>query len=181
MKLLLLSFGLLLSVSAYAQVIPDYEPQRKKSDSTRWTYGGYAGLSGSFGTYGGFGIYASPRAGYKITENIEAGLSGTYNHQSNRYYSANMIGIGPFLNYYFGRSAYLTTQYQHNFVSQKDKVNQETFKTDEPALYLGGGFMQQMGNKVYFQSGLMYNVLYKKDNSVFSGGLVPHVGIVVGL
>lgn len=180
MKILLLSLTLLLSVNSFSQILPDYEPQSKK-DSTRFTYGGYAGLSGTFGTYGGFGIYVSPRVGYKIKENLEAGLSGTYNLQSNRYYSVNMVGVGPFVNYYFGRSAYLTTQYHHNFVSQKDKVNHETITANEPALYIGGGFMQHMGGKTYLQSGLLYNVLYKKENSVFSGGLVPNVGIVVGL
>lgn len=41
--------------------------------------------------------------------------------------------------------------------------------------------MQQIGNNSFMQIGLMYNVLYKENSSVFSGGLIPSVGFVVGL
>ena len=48
-------------------------------------------------------------------------------------------------------------------------------------LYLGGGYMQRIGNNSYLQLGLMYNVLWKENSSIFSSGLVPNIGFVVGL
>ena len=57
------------------------------------------------------------------------------------------------------------------------------FKSDqqETALYLGGGYMLQIGDRSFMQIGLMYNVLYKENTSIFSGGLIPSIGFVVGL
>jgi hypothetical protein len=52
--------------------------------------------------------------------------------------------------------------------------------TDEDALYLGGGYMQRIGSNSYMQLGIMYNVLWKENESVFSSGLVPSIGFVVG-
>jgi hypothetical protein len=41
--------------------------------------------------------------------------------------------------------------------------------------------MQRIGNNSFMQLGLMYNVLWKERSSVFSSGLVPNIGFVVGL
>lgn len=92
-----------------------------------------------------------------------------------------MIGVGPFANYYFARNFFLSGMFQEYFVNQKDKINDIKYSTDEAALYLGGGYMQKLGNRVYMQIGGMYNVLYNKDKSVFSGGFIPNIGIVYGL
>ena len=71
--------------------------------------------------------------------------------------------------------------YQHYFYKQRDKYNDLSYSGDEAALYLGGGYMQRLGNRTYMQIGGMYNVLYDRDKSVFGGGFVPNIGIVYGL
>jgi hypothetical protein len=38
-----------------------------------------------------------------------------------------------------------------------------------------------MGNNSYLQIGGMYNVLWKQNNSIFSSGFVPNIGVVFGL
>jgi hypothetical protein len=43
--------------------------------NSKWTFGGNAGISGGFGSNSGFGISVAPRVGYKISENVEAGIS----------------------------------------------------------------------------------------------------------
>lgn len=49
-------------------------------ENSKWTVGGSAGLGGSFGGNGdGTSVYLSPRVGYKVTENFEAGLAGSFN------------------------------------------------------------------------------------------------------
>ena len=150
-------------------------------ENSKWTFGGYAGLGGAFGNGGGVSLYVTPRVGYKVTENLEAGLASNLTWSNSKYYSSTMIGVGPFLNYYFSRNFYLSGMFQEYFINQKDKVNNLKYSADEAALYLGGGYMQRLGNRTYMQIGGMYNVLYKKDKSFFGGGFRPSVGIVYGL
>lgn len=100
---------------------------------------------------------------------------------SSKYYSSTILGVGPFANYYIGRSFYLSSLFQQYFINTKDKLYNETYSAEEAALYLGAGYMQNVGNGIYMQFGVMYNVLYKDQTSVFSSGLVPSVGVVVGL
>ena len=71
--------------------------------------------------------------------------------------------------------------FQEYFFNQKNKVTQVKYSGDEAALYLGGGYLQRIGNQTYMQIGAMYNVLYKEDQSVFGSGFVPSVGVVFGL
>jgi len=92
-----------------------------------------------------------------------------------------MLGVGPFANYYFSRSFYISGNFQQYFVDQKDKIYNEKYNKDESALYLGAGYMQSIGNRAYMQMGIMYNVLYKENSSVFSSGFIPSIGVVVGL
>lgn len=150
-------------------------------ENSKWTFGGYAGLGGAFGNGGGVSLYVTPRVGYKVTENLETGLASNLTWSNSKYYSSTMIGVGPFLNYYFSRNFYLSGMFQEYFINQKDKVNNLKYSADEAALYLGGGYMQRLGNRTYMQIGGMYNVLYKKDKSFFGGGFIPSVGIVYGL
>lgn len=170
----LILFSLLIGLSATAQISTSAMTQEN-----RWTFGGNVGLS--FGSNNYFNVQISPRVGYRLTEDLEAGVMGSFTLQSSRYYQSTMFGIGPFANYYFGRSFYLGTSFQQYFINYKDKYTGYKFDKDESALYLGGGYMQRVGNGSYFQIGVMYNVLWKENNSIFSSGLVPNIGFVVGL
>ncbi len=149
--------------------------------NSKWTFGGSAGVSGGFGSNSGFGLSISPRVGYKVTENLEAGVLAGFNFLNTDYYSSTLFGIGPFVNYYFGRSFYLSGQFQEFIINQKDKTTGQRYGFDEAALYLGGGYMTRVGNRAYMQLGVMYNVLWKENNSIFSSGFVPQVGVVFGL
>lgn len=148
---------------------------------SKWTVGGYAGLNGGLGSNGGFGINISPRVGYKISENVEAGMSGSFNWQNSSYSSSTLFGIGPFANYYFGRSVYISGLFQEYIINQKIKATNSKVGFDEAALYLGGGYMQKIGGNAYMQIGAMYNVLWKENSSIFGSGFVPNVGVVFGL
>lgn len=107
-------------------------------------------------------------------------FSVNYNWQKTSYSQYNFLGLGPAVNYYFFRSAYVHASYQHYFIKQKFD-RQESYRTEEDALYLGGGYMQPLGGNAYLQMGFSYNVLYKKDKSIFSSGFFPSVGVVIGL
>lgn len=150
-------------------------------EGSKWTFGGYAGLGGAFGGNGGTSLYIAPRAGYKVAENVELGLASNFTWSSSSYYSSTMIGIGPFANYYFARNIYLSGMFQEYFVNQKDKTYNASYSTNEATLYIGGGYIQRLGDRVCMQIGGMYNVLYNSNKSVFGGGFIPNIGIVYGL
>jgi len=173
-----LFFSVLL---VHAQIGTRIPSAKIGGEESNWTFGGYAGLGLASGSGGGTSIYITPRIGYKITDNFEMGVSGNFTWSNSKYISSTMVGVGPFANVYFGRSFYLTGMFQEYFINQKDKYYNEKYNTDEAVLYLGGGYMQRISDRVYMQVGAMYNVLYKEDKSVFSGGLIPNIGIVYGL
>jgi hypothetical protein len=149
------------------------------NQNNRWTFGG--GLGVGFGSDNYFNLQVSPRVGYKITDQLEGGLSGNVSWQTSNFYKSTMFGFGPFMNYYFGRSFFIVANLQQYFINSTEKYSNYKFSTDETALYLGGGYMQNIGNNAFMQFGVMYNVLWKENKSIFSSGFVPSVGFVVGL
>lgn len=173
-----LTIFLLATTFMYAQIGTSTQLGGAQS---KWTFGGYAGVGGSFGSGGSTSVYLSPRVGYKLTENFETGLAGSFNWTNSKYYSSSTVGVGPFVNYYIARNFYLSGLFQEYFFTQKDKYNNLKYTGDEAALYLGGGYMQKLGDRTYMQIGGMYNVLYDKNKSVFGGGFIPSIGVVFGL
>ncbi len=179
MKKILLLFIVSLSFNLNAQIGTS---TNVGGENSNWTFGGSAGLGGSFGgNDGGTSIYLSPRVGYKLTENLETGIAGNFTWSNSKYYSATTVGVGPFVNYYIARNFYLSGMFQEYFFNQKNKINNLKYSGNEAALYVGGGYMQRIGDRAYMQIGGMYNVLYKKDQSVFDSGFIPSVGVVFGL
>jgi len=174
MKKLLLGLLINSSLMVSAQVSTSMG-----SANNNWVFGGSAGLH--FGSYESFGISVSPRVGYRITPDLVLGLGAGYTYQGNKYYSNSMFDIGPFANYYIGRNFYLSADFKEYFMSLKNKESSEKFNHEESALYLGAGYMQQIGNRAFLQIGASYNVLYKKNESYFSNGFVPNIGVVFGL
>ncbi|MDR6544753.1 hypothetical protein J2810_000793 [Chryseobacterium rhizosphaerae] len=175
MKKFIIPLMLICSGSVFSQISVGAPTQ----ETNRWTFGG--GIGVGFGSNSSFYLQASPRVGYRLTEDLEGGVVGSVSWQTSDYYKSTMFGVGPFVNYYFARSFYLGANFQHYFINYKDKYYDYKYNEEENALYLGGGYMQRIGNNSFMQIGLMYNVLYKENSSVFSSGLIPNIGFVVGL
>lgn len=168
---------LFLTVSGF--VFSQVETETPVENTNRWTFGGGIGLG--FGSQNAFYLSASPRVGYRLTDDLEAGAAGSVSWQTSDYYRSTMFGVGPFLNYYIARTFYVSANYQHYFINYRDKYYDYKMNGNEDALYLGGGYMQRIGTNSFLQLGLMYNVLWKENSSIFSSGLVPNIGFVVGL
>ncbi|WP_419869299.1 hypothetical protein [Chryseobacterium sp. CT-SW4] len=175
MKKYAIPLMLLFSGSVFSQISVGTPSQ----DNNRWTFGGGIGLG--FGSNSAFYLQASPRVGYRLTNDLEGGVVGSVSWQTSDYYRSTMFGVGPFLNYYIGRSFYLSGNLQHYFIDYKDKYYDYKTNREETALYLGGGYMQSLGGRAFMQIGVMYNVLWQENDSIFSSGLVPNIGFVVGL
>ncbi|CAA7195116.1 hypothetical protein [Chryseobacterium potabilaquae] len=175
MKKFMIPLMLFFSASVFSQVAVGTTPQ----GNNKWTFGGGIGIG--FGSNSAFYLQASPRVGYKITDDLEGGVVGSVSWQTSNSFKSTMFGVGPFMNYYIGRSFYLGANLQQYFINYKDKYYDYSTNEQETALYLGGGYMQRIGNNSFMQIGLMYNVLWKENSSVFSSGLIPNIGFVVGL
>lgn len=165
-------FLILISCSSFAQI-------SMGSSNGKWTYGGGIGLG--FGNNGYFNIGVSPRVGYRLMDDLEVGLQGSVSFQSSDFYKSTMIGVGPFANYYIAQNFYVGGVMQHYFVNYKDKFYDYKANAEETALYLGGGYLQRIGNNSAMQLGLMYNVLWRENKSMFSSGFSPSIGFVVGI
>ncbi|MDQ0066787.1 hypothetical protein [Chryseobacterium lathyri] len=175
MKKFIIPIMLMVSGSIFSQITTS----TPVAETNRWTFGGGIGLG--FGSNSSFYLQASPRIGYRITDDLEGGVVGSVSWQTSDYYKSTMFGVGPFANYYFARSFYVGANLQHYFINYKDKFYDYKVNEQETALYLGGGYMQRIGGNSFMQLGVMYNVLWKENSSVFSSGLVPSIGFVVGL
>ncbi|KIC61780.1 hypothetical protein [Chryseobacterium taiwanense] len=175
MKKFIIPLFLMISGTIFSQVSVGTSSQ----NNNRWTFGG--GIGFGFGSNNYFNLSAAPRVGYRLTNDLEGGVLGSISWQKSNAYSSTMLGVGPFLNYYIARTFYLSANYQHYFINYKDKIYDFKANEDEEALYLGGGYMQRIGNNSFMQIGLMYNVLWKENSSIFSSGLVPNIGFVIGL
>ena len=58
-------------------------------ENSRWTFGGGVGFGLSGGSNGtGTTISISPRVGYLITDNLDAGVAGGFTWGNNRYFSS---------------------------------------------------------------------------------------------
>jgi len=171
--------SVLFFVMTNAQVVTEVQ---SASSVSRWTFGGGASLGFSGGSSGtGTTIGISPRVGYLLTQDFEMGLAGGFSWGNSKYYSSTMLNVGPFANYYISRNFFIGAMFQEYFFTQKDKYYDAKYSGDEAAVYLGAGYLQNVGNHLYIQIGAMYNVLYDKNKSVFGSGFVPNFGIVYGL
>ena len=177
MKKLFSLITIILSLACHAQddkniLLPQNQKQSNFFDNFT--------IGASFGN-NLWGVSLAPRIGYKVTEDFEVAFSVNYYYQKGPSVQYNSLSLGPSLNYYIARNFYVKASYQHYFIDQKTKGVSEHYKTEESALYLGGGYMQYLGGRSYLRLGLSYNVLYDKNKSIFSSGLSPEVGIVIGL
>ena len=126
-------------------------PSYQQSKKNIWTYGGNVGIN--FTSYG-LGIDLSPQIGLKVTDDLEVGIVVNGSLQNSEYFRS---------------------------VSQKHKTLDTTYNTNEDALYIGAGYMQQLGANVYMRFGGSYNILYKEGKSIFGSRFIPNIGVVIGL
>lgn len=172
MKKILTALFLSYSIFAISQVTT-------QTQTNNWRVGGGIGLG--MGSNDSFNFNISPFIGYEITPQVEAGISAGYQYSKWKYSKTNLFNIGPYLNAYPFQGLFLRAHYEYytgNIKNRVDSNYSENF--EENALWLGGGYRST--GKVQFYTGLMYNVLYKEDDSkIFSNGLRPIAGISVAL
>ena len=175
--------ALLLGVHLFALTFAQESDSTQDAQApSRWTVGGSVGLGGSFGSGNSSTVISlSPKVGYWLTSDLQGGLSTNFMWQNSKYFATAIAGLGPFLDYFVLPNFYLSSKYEHYFVSQKDKTTSQKISDSEPSLWFGLGYAQPIGGGSYLQIGGMYNVLYKKNTSLFSSGFSPMIGVVIRL
>jgi hypothetical protein len=144
----------------------------QRSFGSRIFTGGNLGLQ--FGTVTLVDI--SPMIGYRLTEDIDVGISLTYKYysfqdyyysvQTNQYYDlkTNIFGGGIFSRYHFtdnlfahGEIEYLDfsldtyTIYNNGLIKGKENVG-------ITSIFVGGGYKQDIGSNSFFTSVIVYNL-----------------------
>lgn len=175
MKKLLCFFLLIISITSFCQ-----EDNTEINQPSKWRVGGGLGLG--FGNNGYFGFSIAPFAGYEIIPELEAGITAGYQYSKWDHSRQHLFNFGPYVNYYPVPFLFARSHFEHYIGSHEYDYSyggSNKYNFDESALWLGAGY-RSVG-RIQFYAGLMYNVLYQKDSSLFSSGLRPIVGVSVGL
>ncbi|MGI9527695.1 MAG: hypothetical protein ACR2MS_11360 [Weeksellaceae bacterium] len=137
------------------------------------------GLGVNFGSNSYFGFNLSPFIGYAITPRLEGGVTAGYQYGKDDYQKSNLFSVGPYMNYGVMESIFLRSHLEYYTGNQTLKRNDYERSFDETALWLGAGY--QSTGRIRFQTGIMYNVLYDEDDSIFASAIRPYGGVVVSL
>lgn len=145
-----------------------------KFDWKRLTVGG--GLGATFGDVTYFEI--APTVGYYFTDNILAGIGGTYIYYSNKIYDyqTNMYGGSIFTQYLFNDLpvlAHAETALMNYYSFNKEK------RVTATAVLLGGGLKQNFGGRSYFSILVLWDINETEDS--FYPNPIIRAGIAIGL
>lgn len=134
-------------------------------------------ISGSFGSGSGFssGFFQfSPMIGYRITDKFVPSAGPSYNFIASNGYSLHQLGASARARYYPFNSLFVTGQYQYlralgNSLLSDSYRNVNRFP-------IGAGYHQRIGSGgAYIE--LLYDILYKKDKSLYGSPLIYQVGV----
>jgi len=143
----------------------------------KWRVGGGLGLN--FGNNGYFGFNVAPSVGYMLSPKLETGVSVGYQYSKSDFYKSNLFSGGPYLNYHVMQGLFARGHYEYFTGTQEYLSTNQEFDIDESALWLGAGYSTP--GPVRVQMGLIYNVLYKENESVFSSPIRPFGGVAISL
>lgn len=154
--------------------------QSTDSAPSKWRIGGGVGLNLGLNNDSYFGFNIAPFVGYSIHPSLEAGMTTGYQYSKWKNAKQNLFSFGPYLHFYPNQNLFLRAHYE--YFTGNSKINFPTnssFHFSEDALWLGGGYRST--GKVQLYTGVLYNVLYKEDSSMFSNAFMPFVGVGIAL
>ena len=148
----------------------------KKSDfMDHLVYGGdvILSISNFYTAVGG-----TPFVGYKVGERYMAGLGFTYIYISAPNYKDSNYGPRIFNRFAVTYEIFLHAEYEYLSFVRKWDSDGSKFKSEFPALLVGGGYRQEVGAGAYLSFALLYDVL-QDPNSPYNG-LIYRGGISIG-
>lgn len=176
--------------------------QKKKErgfDASKIVAGGMIGLG--FGSTTSISI--APVLGYRITDNLAAGVGFGYqylkvkdyftledlNGNVSYYdYKASMISASVWARYLIMEHLFAHLEYEHNFMSFQDyvfdpagtgKIVSDKVTYNVPSLLAGVGYRQPISDNASMYIMGMYDVL-QQDYSPYKGSIFPRIGFTIG-
>jgi len=133
------------------------EKQKDQEWKEKTTWGGNAQLWIGNSTF----ILLSPTIGFLPMKNINLGLGVIYNYTSYRSqygeYSQSIFGGHSYVRYLIGESYFVQAQYDRLYQPDLLSINPKA-KTWVDYFLVGGGFMQNIGERTALMSSIMFYV-----------------------
>jgi len=177
--------GVFLIASALSQVS---FAQQERGFWDKFYAGGTAGLQFGDQTL----VNISPLFGYKFTDKISGGITATYIYYKftdpYHYYpdfSTSIYGGSVFGRYFFAENFFAHAEFQELNVQVYEAYQSGSniifgeHRVYVPNLFLGGGYIQRIGERASFQLMLLYDVVQDK-NSIYRNPII-RVGFGFGL
>ncbi|MFZ4402347.1 MAG: hypothetical protein ACOYO1_20135 [Bacteroidales bacterium] len=141
-------------------------------------------------------IDISPMIGYRVTEEIDLGISLTYKYYNYKDYyvysqtqtydlKTNIFGGGIFGRYHFTENlfAHLEVEYLDFTIDTYTVLNNGIVKDKEKvgitSVFVGGGYKQEIGSNSFFTFMILYN-LNESVNSPYTNPII-RAGFGIGL
>jgi hypothetical protein len=184
MKKSILMFLLLCGITCIAQE----PPQRtlRNSSGEKWTdriyLGGNIGLQ--FGSQ--TAVEIAPVVGYRITEEFSAGIGGKYIYYKltdpilTEPFETNIYGGSVFAKYLVLENVFLYSEYEVlNMEVFEPPYYNKIIRENIPALFVGAGYRQMLGDNSFLDLMLLYNVI-DDHRSIYDNPLI-RMGFGIGL
>ncbi|MCI5055141.1 MAG: hypothetical protein MRY83_03480 [Flavobacteriales bacterium] len=152
-----------------------YDNYKKNgSIKDRVYFGG--GVGAQFGTI--TLVNFSPIVGYKISDNLSAGVGATYQYLNDRFYNfqSSIFGGSVFGRYNVIPELFLHSEYEILNLKVFNPSIQDFGRVSTPAFLVGGGYNQRIGGRVGFSFMVLWNLLqtntsfYPYRNPILRGG-----------
>ncbi|MGF1532608.1 MAG: hypothetical protein ACFCUI_02815 [Bernardetiaceae bacterium] len=160
---LLLSLLLPLGVVAQDDEKPEAAQERDAPLLNRVFFGGnFSANIGNFNTF----INVSPRVGYRITDQLSAGVGLTYMYWRTQNvffgqpFNTSIYGGNLFSTFFITDRIFSHAEFEVLSVENFDP-NLEERRTTVPGLFLGGGYAVPLGRRSSLNLMVLYNVLYR--------------------
>ena len=139
-------------------------------------YGGNVYLSFGSGTT----IGASPMVGMYLTPQLGVGVGATYIHYTRDDLTSNVYGGRLFARYNIIPQIYAKTEFSYLIYNDTYK-GVDVGSTSVPYLFVGGGYRQPIGPRVFFEVDVMFDVLRNENSQYRNWEPLIGVGVSVGL
>lgn len=155
------------------------EEPKPKSIKERIFFGGSLGMQ--FGSI--TVINVSPMVGFKITNKMDIGLTGTYQYYNNKYFSgsSDIYGGSLFARHTIYKQIFAHIEYEALSLGSArfSQTNLETNRFWEQNYFAGGGVRLHLGGKTYLNLMLLYN--FNTDSKVYYQNPLFRFGIDIGM
>jgi len=165
-----LSYFLLGFICLSANLCIAQDDKKKEPLKDRLLFGGSMGLQ--FGSV--TAVQVAPMLGYKVTDRLVAGYGINYQYldvksvyEGGPSYTSNSFGHGPFAQFFVLDNLYLTGEFLALNTEYIDPISQEVSRGTIPHLFVGAGYVNQLGGNGYIGIGLKFDLIQDRRSPYY--------------